>query len=177
MIYIAFLRGINVGGHKLIKMNELTRLVSGFGFKNVSTFIQSGNVLFESSSSSEAAVIKKMEQGFLETLGYEIKVLLRTREQITTLVTLDPFKKTGDSKNYITFLSKPVKPQSDLSITSSKKEYTVVSMTDREIFWASHKLSNGRYGNYETLEKTFGKELTTRNWNTVVKIYQRLQDQ
>jgi uncharacterized protein (DUF1697 family) len=93
MIYVALLRGINVGGHKLIKMKELARIFADAGFKNVRTYVASGNVIFESGSANRAALTRKIEKALQKALGYDVTVVLRTLSEIESIVNRNPFKK------------------------------------------------------------------------------------
>ena len=96
--YVAFLRGINVGGHKLIKMAELARLFTSFGLKNVRTYIASGNVLFETAEGADT-VGGRIEEGLKRALGYGVKVMLRTISEIEDIINLDPFCTVEASEN------------------------------------------------------------------------------
>ena len=98
MVYVALLRGINVGGHKLIKMKELARIFTDNGLKNVRTYIASGNVIFESGSANKAALTRKIEKALQQTLGYEVTVVLRTLSEIESIVNRNPFKRYEASK-------------------------------------------------------------------------------
>src|SRR2546430_12662867 len=91
--YVALLRGINVGGQKLIRMAELQRVLTAAGFKKVRTYIQSGNVFFESRSTNVAEITTKFERTLKQDLGHEVTVMLRTLDEIEKLVNDQPFKK------------------------------------------------------------------------------------
>ncbi|HTN81195.1 MAG TPA: DUF1697 domain-containing protein, partial [Acidimicrobiales bacterium] len=82
---IAFLRAINVGGH-VVKMEQLRKLFTSFGFKNVQTFIASGNVLFDTKSFSTAKVEDQIEEGLLAELGYEVVSMVRTPDEVHEVV-------------------------------------------------------------------------------------------
>ena len=82
MKYIALLRGINVGGNKKIKMADLRDLLTANGFENVKTYIQSGNVAFEHSTESVANLIMKMMRLIQEQYGFEVKVIIKTANEI-----------------------------------------------------------------------------------------------
>src|SRR5437868_4934049 len=90
--YVAFLRGINVGGHKLISMKDLSRMFEAIGFEDVRTYIQSGNVIFGDASADAELVTERAERGLREALGYEVKVILRTMNEVEGLVERNPFK-------------------------------------------------------------------------------------
>jgi len=172
--FVALLRGINVGGNKLMKMDDLKKCFAALGFKNVKTILASGNVLYESTVDDENALAKKISEKLKAKLGHDVGIQVRSIEEIQKLADRDPFKKikvTPDTKLYITFL--PQKPTSKLKVpyTSPEKDFKILEVTDREICSAV-VLSLGR-GTVEAmgiLEKEFGKNITTRNWNTVGKI-------
>ena len=84
--YVAFLRAINVAGQKLIKMEELARIFTAAGLKNVRTYIQSGNVIFDATSANAVALRKKIEQALLNVLGYEVTVMVRPLADIEEIV-------------------------------------------------------------------------------------------
>ena len=92
MKYVAFLRGINVSGQKIIKMENLREMFSSFGFKNVTTYIQSGNVLFETAKTNAQTLTKKIESGLQKALGYDVTVLVRTVDEMVEIVKRNPFK-------------------------------------------------------------------------------------
>jgi len=172
--YVALLRGINVGGNKLIKMTELSRIFTSLGLKNVKTYIQSGNVLFDSSKTDSIALTKQIEKGLRQAVGFEVPVVLRTVRELEGIVKLNPFAKiraNADAKLYVSFLVEQHKSQLSIPLLSPKKDCEIIHLTTREVFAVSFPQPNGRNGEFMTLiEKEFGKAVTTRNWNTVVKI-------
>jgi len=89
-IYVALLRGINVGGKHRVNMAELTRTLKDAGFQNVRTYIQSGNVLFESDG-EEAELCKKMEQVIEKQFGFPVPVMLRTSQELQAILDDCPF--------------------------------------------------------------------------------------
>lgn len=158
MKYTAFLRGINVGGYKTVKMAQLVSLFSDLGFKKVKTFLNSGNVVFANESkgteeSEESEVIQRqIEQALKKKFGFEITVILRTVEEIKELVGSDPFKETKinpDRRLYVTFLP------------------------DKEIFSVVDLSQQGTTDLMKSIDKQYGKLSTTRNWNTVNKIAEK----
>ncbi|HET9135245.1 MAG TPA: DUF1697 domain-containing protein [Candidatus Kapabacteria bacterium] len=171
MKYVAFLRGINVGGHKLIKMDELTSIFSSFGLKNVKTLLQSGNVIFEVPTSS--TLVKKIESGLLKSLGYEVKVILRSIDEIEAMIALDPFKQyeaSKDTKLYVTLLPEAPSAMPKLPYVSEKEGFEIIQIEGGEIYTVTHRLKSDTFGSLAYIEKTFGKYSTTRNWNTILKL-------
>jgi len=171
--YVAFLRGINVGGKKLIKMAELVRIFSSLKLLNVRTYIVSGNVLFETAESDPQVLTRKIEQGLHEALGYEVGVMLRSISELETIVKLNPFKQwnaDADVKKYVTFLAEKHSSKIKVPALSPKKDWEIIRLSPREIFVVAHPVQ-GRYGeSMNLIEKEFGKSVTTRNWNTVIKV-------
>jgi uncharacterized protein (DUF1697 family) len=171
--YVAFLRGINVGGHKQIKMAELSRIFESLGLRKVKTYILSGNVLFETTETNPEVLIRKIETGLQKVLGYEVSIILRTISELEALMKQNPFKLVkGDAevKKYVTFLSEKHQSKLKIPVLSPKKDWEIIHLNPREVFVVAFPVK-GRYGeSMALLEKEFGKSVTTRNWNTVVKV-------
>ncbi|HEX4645730.1 MAG TPA: DUF1697 domain-containing protein [Verrucomicrobiae bacterium] len=172
--YIAFLRGINVGGNKPVKMEDLKKAFATLEFQNVKTLLTSGNVLFETAEPGENNLVKKAEEKLNQTFGHEIGVLARSLEEIQELVRLDPFKRvkvTPQTRLYVTFLSqKPKKPRK-VPYESPGKDFRILRVSDREVCSVLTLSPNwGTTDLMAILEKEFGPKITTRNWNTIVKI-------
>ena len=172
--YVAFLRAINVAGQKLIKMQELARIFAAAGFKNVQTYIQSGNVIFDSKSTNSAALSKKIERTLQQALGYEVTIILRTLAELEALVKRSPFKKikTGEEVGlFVVFLSHQPEATPKLPLISIKENLEVFEIKDGAAFVVARRMPNGRSGSPNAFaEKEFGVVGTTRNWNTVNKI-------
>jgi len=171
--YVAFLRGINVGGHKLIKMAELKKAFESLGFEKVETLLASGNVLFDAPKTGTTTLTDRVEEGLKRAFGYQIGVLVRTIEEIQKLGMAKPFKKikvTPQTRLYVTFLSE--KPKSKLKIPYESPEggFKILRVSDGEVC-SVVTLSPGKKTTdlMKVLEKEFGKKITTRNWNTVIK--------
>ena len=87
--YIALLRGINVSGHKKIKMPDLKAMFEALGFTNVRTYIQSGNVVFESNFAADLE--SKISAKILEQFGFEVSVICRTAEELEQVIARNPY--------------------------------------------------------------------------------------
>ena len=90
MKYVAFFRGLNVGGKNIVKMSDLSRLFTGLGFHDVKTYIQSGNVIF-SSDTEQHPLIPLIEQAFVKQFGFASAVVIRSGEEIESVVASLPF--------------------------------------------------------------------------------------
>lgn len=172
--YVAFLRGINVGGRKPVKMEQLKKTFAAMGFANVKTLLASGNVLFEAPRTDESALTQKIEKTLEETFGHEIGVLIRTIEGVKNLADRGPFagvEVTPQTRLYVTFLSE--KPESNLKIPyeSPDRNFRILQVTTGEVLSVLTVTPNSRSVDLmAVLEKEFGRKVTTRNWNTIEKI-------
>ncbi len=172
MIYIALLRGINVGGHN-VKMDKLRGLFTNLNLENVRSFIQSGNIFFESEEKDQSLLRQKIQKYLAAELGFNVPVFLRTLEQLKKIMSIDPFAKvkvTDDIRLSIVFLAEPTKVDLPVPFTTPDGGYKLVAKTDTELFVVWH-LKNGRPTNsYGLMEKKIGVATTTRFWHTTQKI-------
>jgi uncharacterized protein (DUF1697 family) len=107
-IYVAMLRGINVGRGKVVKMERLRALLGSLGSRGVRTYVQSGNVVFESEQKSTADLSKKIETKILREFGFAVPVILKTARELKQIVSDNPLVKEkgiDHSKLHVTFLS------------------------------------------------------------------------
>ncbi len=169
--YIIFLRGINVSGQKIIKMQDLVLLFESFGYNNVKTYLQTGNVLFDSNETDSANIIKIIDDGIFHELGYRVTVILRTKQELMNIAASEPFKDyEGDVKYYITFLAEEPKQPPTLPIKMNNIENEVFKCENENVFTIGFNVK-GRYGFPNVfIEKEFSVPATTRNWNTILKI-------
>lgn len=168
---IALLRGINVGGHHKVPMAELAKAMEQLGFSEISTLLNTGNVIFKAPENniSEVAIETHLQNVF----GFSIPVILRTFDELSELVKTDPFKEivvTKDTRLYVTFLKNTPTMQLQLPYLSADRSFQIISVSSTAVL-SILDLSIGKtVKGMDDLEKLFGKEVTTRNWNTVVKL-------
>ncbi|HXT37878.1 MAG TPA: DUF1697 domain-containing protein [Chloroflexota bacterium] len=170
--YIALLRGMNVGGHT-VKMDHLRGLFGELGFDRVRSYIQTGNVFFESEETDQQALRTKIENHLRHHLGYAVPTCLRTVEEVERVLALDPFAGivlTPETRLAITFLAEPATVTLPLPYLTPDGAYELVGMTASEVFVVWH-LQDGRPGNsYGLIEKRVAVPGTTRFWHTTAKI-------
>jgi len=166
--YIAFLRGINVGGHAPIKMPVLKDVFEKMGFENVRTLLASGNVIFESEQNDKNILSKEIESELKKVFRRDIKVMLRSLDDLEKLQSLEPFKDiklTESIRLYVTFLTEKVQPHTmTIPYTFPQKEFSILHETPLEVF-SVIDLSKGK-GTTDVmavLEKAYGSNVTTRN--------------
>ena len=173
MRYVAFLRGINVGGNKLIKMDALAATFTSAGFRNVKTYIASGNVIFDSRATKPELLAKKIERKLLETFGHQIAVMVFPLTDLEALVKRSPFKRVKRDKDMMLFvvLLRSEGPQVKLPFESRTENFKVIAIQDRAAFIVARRKKTGWFGfpnNF--IEKEFAVAATTRNWSTVEKV-------
>ena len=172
--YVAFLRAINVAGHAKVKMSDLKEVFIEAGCKDVRTYIQSGNVIFEAPERDMESRIQKIQNKLCELLGTKATVMFRTLHEIEDIMRTAPFKDIEtdtDVKLYAAFLSRKPHRKPALPLLLHKEALEAVKVKNLEVFIISRKKKNGFYGfpnNF--IEKEFGVSATTRNWTTVTKI-------
>ncbi|MBO9729437.1 MAG: DUF1697 domain-containing protein [Chitinophaga sp.] len=171
--YVAFLRAVNVG-KRTVKMETLRQQLEAAGFKKVSTYIQSGNVMFESGSNNAAALAKKIEKLLLENYGFEVPTIIRSVAQLEAVVANTPFPEIVPDKQvqvYVSFLSVPAGAHAAGVIASLQSAAETLHMTDTEVYTMIKKdLVPKGLDVISQLEKKLGVPCTTRNWATVNKV-------
>lgn len=174
--YISILRGINVGGHRKIKMADLRKMYEELGFINVKSYIQSGNVIFQSSPIKISILEKKLEEAVLENFGFEAPVILRKKHEWEKVLVENPFLKNDDTTEnlFVSFLSDTPKPDLLKKLEERETENDQIKVLDKnaylKILGPYHKtpLSN------QYLEKTLQVKATTRNWKGILKIHEMI---
>ena len=168
--YIAMLRGINVSGHKIIKMELLRASFAALGFKNVKTYIQSGNVVFEAPKDSDASVSAKIERKILRDFGFSVPVFIRSAKEMEAVCAGNPFLKApgmDQTKFHVSFLSgdplegghKELEP-----LAAKTEQFRIIG---REVYlYLPNGSGNSKLSN-TAIEKKLSVGATTRNWATV----------
>ncbi len=172
--YAVFLRGINVGGHNLVKMAELKDCLEKKGYKKVKTFLASGNVLLEAEETSPEKLETFLEAILEKQFGFPISVLVRRVEELRRLKDLHVFKDipvTKETRLYVTFLSEGAKGKLKIPYKDPDCDFRILTLAEGALF--SVLVVSGERGTVDAMgiiEKEFGKRVTTRNWNTVEKM-------
>lgn len=170
--YISILRGINVGGHKLIKMQALTKLYEDLGFKNVKTYIQSGNVVFQAKQMDPALLETMISKKIMDVFTFEVPITVKLQKEIAKIHKNNPFINENNydiNLLHVTFLSQKPKQADIANITGDfgNDEYII---SDKAIYLYC---PNG-YGNTKLTNTFFENKLkvsaTTRNWKTTTEL-------
>lgn len=171
MIYIALLRGINIGGHQ-VRMERLRALFEEVGLERVRSYIQTGNVFFDAPAADEVALAKKIEAHLEKELGWAAPVMLRTVDEVESIIALNPFKGvelTADKRFCILFSAQKMPVHLELPVVSPKNDAEIIGMTDREAFAVWH-IINGKPPANTFFAKTLPKDATSRFYHTTIKI-------
>jgi uncharacterized protein (DUF1697 family) len=139
MKYIGLLRGINVGGKNIIKMTDLKKTVEKCGFTKVSTYIQSGNVLFESDEKNPSEIVEKLEATFLKEFTYDSRIIVKTYEQLKIIVHEVPsdWEKRNDLRCYIAFIGEPFSIQNIIPEIELKEGIDFIKVGDSVLYMSS----------------------------------------
>jgi uncharacterized protein (DUF1697 family) len=168
--FAAFLRGINVGGHHIVKMEDLRRMFASLGFENVKTYIQSGNVVFETKEKNAAALAAKIERKLFESLGFEVKTMLRTIPELEEVAKQNPFTETDDVKVYITFLPDAPDDEQKRAVEAIGNELESFQIINRELYSSLDKNVKKSLFTNNFTEKHLKVSGTTRNPRTLAKM-------
>lgn len=171
--YAALLRGINVGGNHKVPMLELKKVMTELGFRNVETLLNSGNVIFEAAEEPSLTLEKTIEDRLLQVFGFPVPVLLRSCASIHQLLLKDPFRDvqmSDDIRLYVSFLKEV--PETNLTFPWSSPDgsYQILDLEDRTICSVLDLSINKTPKAMDALEQLYGKNITTRNWNTILRI-------
>lgn len=166
--YIALLRGLNVGGRGIIKMIDLKLLFESLDFVGVTTYIQSGNVIF---SSEREKNLGQLISGEIEKLyGFKVPVLVKEISEMEVIFDACPFPEEKKESSFFTFLdSNPSEKllEESRALSFPDEEFFI---TDNCIYFFSEKGYNKVKGNNNFFEKKLKVSATTRNYNTVAKL-------
>jgi uncharacterized protein (DUF1697 family) len=168
--FIVLLKGINVGGHKKVPMAELRELLASAGFENVKTYIQSGNIILQSSEKKLVNIEKAIKKSILDHFGFEVSVLAKKRSDLKRIFDHSPFPEEKKQKSYFTMLHN--KPDDELVKIASEKEYVGEEykiIDDCIYFYCAKGYGQAKF-NMSLFERKLNTFATARNYNTMVKL-------
>ena len=171
--YLALLRGINVSGHNMIKMDALKKMLENMGFQNVETYIQSGNVFLESEEENAASIGFKIKQEIAKVFGYDVPIVMVSKTDLELCFKNNPFLKEKEydiKKLYVAFISKELTSSAinDLKISNFKPDEAAI---DGSRIYIKYAIGAGKTNlDQKYIEKKLNVVATIRNWNTVTKL-------
>jgi uncharacterized protein (DUF1697 family) len=175
--YIALLRGINVGGNNIIKMTSLKKVFEECGYGHVTTYIQSGNVIFDADGDSMQTVTDTIERVLSKVFHYKSKVVVLSKDQLNRVLAEVPseWKNRDDMRRYIAFTREPLSAKDILSEVKLK-EGVDTAKTGTGVLYMSTLLGGITKSGFTKLIGTkVYKEITIRNYNTALNILLRME--
>jgi uncharacterized protein (DUF1697 family) len=175
--YIALLRGINVGGKRIVKMDALRSWLEALpSVKHVLTYIQSGNVIFRADTDKDAGQLHEMIESKLEaSLGFRVPVVLRTVEELRNIMDSCPFAEAspegqGHGQLHVIFLSQEPDEAGLKKLAAAPDKGDALRIRNREAYLLCRGSYRDTVYSNAFLEKKLGLTATTRNWETVSKL-------
>ncbi len=172
MKYVAFLRGINVGGKNKVKMETLREVCAALGFENVKTYINSGNVIFETEQTDDKKLAAKLEKAIEKEFALNIKVMVRSIAEIEEIVKNNPFD--GQFENakdlHVFFLDEELPTEKRELLLSNNTENEQYFVQNREIYCLLRVSVLDSLMGKDYIGKKLKVSATARNWRTVNKI-------
>ena len=170
--YVALLRGINVGGHKKVPMTELASLHEDLGFTDITTIINTGNVVFTAPTIPPNKLAIQIQSAIKQKFGFDVAVQVRHHQDFVNITNHNPFPNPDPNLHfYLTFLNKPRQKIP----TGVGEGIKLLTIKDAVLFSTLDKTVAKSTDFMTFLDAHFGKTVTTRNLNTIKKIAQTLQ--
>lgn len=177
--HLVLLRGINVSGQKLIKMEDLRNLLSDAGFQNVTTYIQSGNIIFDHPETSKAKVGAKVASIIKEKYGWDVGVIVRNLADLEQTIDGNPFLKEADvdlKQLYVAFLSDEPFPENIAKFEAFDIQQDRAVFGDGVLYLKYHDSAANTKLSNALIENKLKVVATSRNWNTTLKLRDMLSE-
>lgn len=177
MKYVALLRGINVGGNSLIKMDALKAAFEKTGHTNVRTLIASGNVIFDSDEKNQEKLAKTLEEAVMKTFNVSSRVLVLSEKEMKTVLAEIPasWKKVNDLRMYVCFIFPTMKPKDAAHEVPVKDGIDVVDVGKNVLYLSTKMQGITKSGLSKMVGTKMYKEMTMRNFNTTKRIVEMME--
>ena len=175
MVYVALLRGVNVGGKNKVDMKQLKAVFEGAGMTSVRTYINSGNVIFSSARGSRARLTAQLEKVIERTFGFEVKVLLRDLRSMRAVVKALPTTNDARSRCDVMFLWDDVARSSIIKDLPIKPGIDEVKYVSGALLWQVDRKNLTRSGQMKVPGTPLYKRMTIRNCNTTRKLLELME--
>lgn len=174
--YIAFLRAINVSGHRIIKMERLREIFSDMGYGEVATYIQSGNVVFDTRKTKNEHIAKKIELGLHDALGFEVEVIVRTMDELKEIAEREPYQHITVDKTvgiYTGFLSEEPTEDAVQALYAYNNDIEECTIIGKELYYLCYKNKGKTKLTNKVMEQKLKLFSTMRNRNTINKLIEK----
>ncbi len=172
-VLISMLRGVNLGPHNRIKMDELRALYESLKLENPRTYVQSGNVIFRTKDKNSPQLAKKIQDAIQKKLGCCPDVILRTKEEMRKAIAANPFPtraKTEPGKVLVTFLSEKPPREAEANLTNLKGFPEELHLKGRELYIYFPNGAGKSKLPWSSVNKLLKVTGTARNWNSVLAV-------
>jgi uncharacterized protein (DUF1697 family) len=175
MKYVAFLRAINVGGH-VVTMETLCELFREAGLKNPTSFIASGNVIFDSKATPDRKLEQKLERHLESALGYEVPTFVRSADEIAAIAAYKPPIAGTPLASLVGLMTSPLSDASTNALMALQTPTDIFHVHGRELYWLLHISQAKTKITNRLLERAIEGFVTFRNINTMKRLTKRLAD-
>lgn len=179
--YLALLRGINVSGKKIIKMEDLRKFMTDTGYSDARTYIQSGNIIFNSSERSKDKIKTAIEALIEKHYGFDVTVFVTDKKAVEKAIDENPFAKgreeepSGLKKLYVTFLSEEPSHENMEKLLQAPIGNDLIELRGNILYFKmDSKASDSKLSN-NLIESKLKVKATTRNWNTTLKLLSMME--
>ncbi len=170
--YVAFLRAINVGGNTIIKMADLKQIFESLGLENVQTYIQSGNVIFESAEEDTAFLETLIESQVEKATGFKTRLFVRTIREVQSIANKSPFTAKADKTVHVAFLKEKPGKKHQAVLLTFKSDADDFAVKGREVHNLRYDRDKSIFSN-NFIEKILKIPSTTRNMTVIKKIAEK----
>jgi uncharacterized protein (DUF1697 family) len=172
MKYLALLRGLNVGGNSVVKMADLKEAVEQIGFTNVKTFINSGNIIFESNEANSSKISAVLDETFKKRFDLESRIFLLNYKQFKDILEGVPedWKKSKDIRCYIAFVREPATVKNVMREIKPKEGVDFIQAGKGAVYLTTLTSGLTKSGFTKLISSPVYKDITMRNYNTAQKL-------
>ena len=176
-LFVALLRAVNVGGNNMISMSSLKQSFEALGFMQVSTYINSGNIIFKSKEADARKLERKIEQMLSKDYQLESKVVVRSFSEMEKLVQSLPQTSAGDSdwRCNVIFLRHTIDSEKILAELEVKKDIEEVVYCPGALLWSAQVSEINRTNMLKLSSRKMYQNMTVRNLNTTRKLYELMK--
>lgn len=174
--YIAFLRAVNVGGPSAIKMDVLRHIFEELGFSNVSSFIASGNIIFESPTRNTEQLEDQIEGGLLQALRKDLTSFVRSMRELAGIVAFEAFPqtaRTAGDRLAVIFLSSAPSADATHMLEHAHAGTEEFRVHGREVYWLRHATSQGAAYTRAPIDRVLREPFTIRSMSTLTKLVKK----
>src|ERR1051326_5688084 len=176
--FVSLFRGINVGGHQAVRMDELKELYASLGFTDVATYIQSGNVVSTSDSVDVLQLQRDIEDRFAQKFGFHAKAMVRTAAELQEIIDNNPFQNQPMKEPkwvVVMFLTTSPDSKAQEELRNSYAGPEEIYITNKEVYiYYPNGIGRSKLSN-TLLEKKLKTAGTGRNWNTILQLQKLIQ--